>query len=462
MHLNIPSERERGTTEWVKLLGVPLPKPSSELRWMWVKRVGWMFILAIAPELGVMISVSQRHEAEELYERHKHMGWSVVHAYYATMGGFSIAIPEEESENKLGDTSASTNPAAAESENIIASQQLDAGTHVKDVAVKGEPSVEERLIGLDNVEQKTRLRIKRLEGNDLVQLEELGIFPATKASDIKNRALPITTIDDIQDRSKSDSFTKFFALLQCAWLVIQSIARACAGLPITELELTTLAFIFCALIMYWFWWDKPFDVQTPTILFCPPEKAKQMREVIKKRYRFLLEENEDPSFHQLSFMAADGFLEMFSSSAEHPPLTQKLSPLSVAVSFYLTAFIFAGLHLIAWNWEFPTPMARTMWRVFGLMMLTSSVLPMFGFWVRSKLKDAHGTDDVGCCALYCAICCCTEKPPNCCFWVFGIILFLSYFVARVGILFLVFYCFRAMPADVYSGLSWTTIFPHFS
>lgn len=114
-------------------------------------------------------------------------------------------------------------------------------------------------------------------------LDELGLFPATKASDGKNRALPITTVDDIQDRSKSDAFTKFFALLQCGWLVIQSIARACVGLPITELELTTLVFIFCAFVTYWFWWDKPFDIQTPTLLLCPPEKGQTDARVYQKR-----------------------------------------------------------------------------------------------------------------------------------------------------------------------------------
>lgn len=94
--------------EWVKVLRIPLTKPSPELRRRWLKRVGWMFVLAIAPELGVIISVNQRHEAEELYNTHKHMDWSIVHAYYANMGGFSIAIPEEEGEIKAEGTSVAT------------------------------------------------------------------------------------------------------------------------------------------------------------------------------------------------------------------------------------------------------------------------------------------------------------------------------------------------------------------
>jgi hypothetical protein len=38
--------------------------------------------------------------------------------------------------------------------------------------------------------------------------------------------------------------------VQSIWLVVQSIARVSVGLPITQLELATIALVFCALIMY--------------------------------------------------------------------------------------------------------------------------------------------------------------------------------------------------------------------
>jgi hypothetical protein len=66
-------------------------------------------------------------------------------------------------------------------------------------------------------------------------------------------AAPLVTEESQSDRSKSDAFTKTFAILQSTWLIVQSIARASAGLPITELELVTMAYVLCAVIMNAFW-----------------------------------------------------------------------------------------------------------------------------------------------------------------------------------------------------------------
>ncbi|WXC67367.1 hypothetical protein SNK03_013158 [Fusarium graminearum] len=82
--------------------------------------------------------------------------------------------------------------------------------------------------------------------------------------------VPRFTEEDIRDLGKSDAFTKVFALLQCNWLVIQSIARAAEGHAISQLELSTLAFIPCALAMYILWWQKPFGVERRRVLFRLP------------------------------------------------------------------------------------------------------------------------------------------------------------------------------------------------
>lgn len=42
--------------------------------------------------------------------------------------------------------------------------------------------------------------------------------------------IPYVTQEDIQDRSKSDAFTKLFAIGQSTWLIVQCIARAAQGL----------------------------------------------------------------------------------------------------------------------------------------------------------------------------------------------------------------------------------------
>ena len=45
-------------------------------------------------------------------------------------------------------------------------------------------------------------------------LEEIGLFPATREGETQGRCLPVVTEEDINDRSKSDSFTKAFTIIQ--------------------------------------------------------------------------------------------------------------------------------------------------------------------------------------------------------------------------------------------------------
>jgi hypothetical protein len=69
--------------------------------------------------------------------------------------------------------------------------------------------------------------------------------------------------EEILDHSKNDPISKALAVLQTTWFVIQCIVRWAKGLPVTEIELATLAFAVLNGFMYFFWWDKPFNVGLP-------------------------------------------------------------------------------------------------------------------------------------------------------------------------------------------------------
>lgn len=74
--------------------------------------------------------------------------------------------------------------------------------------------------------------------------------------------MPTITEEDIQDRSKADGLGKALVILQIFWFVVQVIARRLQGLVITPLELVTLAFAAFNAIMYYFWWNKPLNVES--------------------------------------------------------------------------------------------------------------------------------------------------------------------------------------------------------
>ncbi|CAK7206248.1 hypothetical protein SEUCBS139899_009035 [Sporothrix eucalyptigena] len=83
--------------------------------------------------------------------------------------------------------------------------------------------------------------------------------------------------DNIRDKSKSDSLTKLLAVSQVSWFVAQCILRGLEHLPISQIEAMTLGYIPVFLVTYFFWWNKPKDIRSPSLVDLPPMTDDQMR-----------------------------------------------------------------------------------------------------------------------------------------------------------------------------------------
>ena len=79
----------------------------------------------------------------------------------------------------------------------------------------------------------------------------------------KKIEFPNITVEEIEDRSKSDGFSKTIALSQTLWFVAQCIARRAQHLDLTLVELLTLSLALLNGVMYFLWWNKPMDVRRP-------------------------------------------------------------------------------------------------------------------------------------------------------------------------------------------------------
>lgn len=66
---------------------------------------------------------------------------------------------------------------------------------------------------------------------------------------------------EICDKSKADVLAKSIAIIQISRFLLEAMARAANGLPISPLEYFTCAQVFCALFTYIYWFDKPIGVQ---------------------------------------------------------------------------------------------------------------------------------------------------------------------------------------------------------
>ncbi|KAL3484520.1 hypothetical protein BJX62DRAFT_243850 [Aspergillus germanicus] len=71
-----------------------------------LRKIKWMCIIAIDPEVGVTVAAQDFWSARRLRAKVNQPRFTLIHAFYALMGGFVIAIPaESDGENKTGPNS---------------------------------------------------------------------------------------------------------------------------------------------------------------------------------------------------------------------------------------------------------------------------------------------------------------------------------------------------------------------
>jgi hypothetical protein len=257
-------------------------------------------------------------------------------------------------------------------------------------------------------------------------LENLVMFPATIENSQRGRCLPLTTEEDIRDRSKSDSFTKVFACLQCGWLIMQSIARVSTGLPLAELELMTLTFIVTAIVMYGFWWDKPFDVERITVLICPKNKAKDVLLGLDVKKKIMRQRNLTEIYFEYYFSP-----------------DSKLT----AVTYLTVCGLFLGVHTIAWDWDFPSQVVQSIWRGCSILAIISSLMSFTMLYpIYFQIEDDTFESRF------------VVAFSTLAFFSFPI----AYTISRLGLTAIAFYSFSSMPTAVYETVNWVGIFPRFS
>ncbi|RSL50952.1 hypothetical protein CEP53_008616 [Fusarium sp. AF-6] len=103
----------------------------------------------------------------------------------------------------------------------------------------------------------------------------LTITPAGLRYLVKNTQLKIPKLrrSEIEDKSKGSALAKTLICLQAFWFCTQCITRFAQHLTISLLELNTFGHALCALLMYCLWWYKPLDIGEPVQIRVGEETA---------------------------------------------------------------------------------------------------------------------------------------------------------------------------------------------
>jgi hypothetical protein len=285
------------------------------------------------------------------------------------------------------------------------------------------------------------IRSKPAEGNsynnpyhliaeDIYQLRRKGYL----------QALPNITVEEIEDLSKGDALVKVIAVGQILWTVLQILVRAVQRLPVSPLEVAVVAFAVCAVIIYSLYWNKPQQVYaTFTVLdYLDKEIPQDVLSTIKEgaatfsilKKMFFISENSRLPGSTVSI----GSLPQFSDSEI------SLGLLATVVG----ATVFGVIHIIAWNFTFPSTFELILWRCASVY---SAAYPLFSLLLRFacatisvKLDIAISTMD--------SVFLSTNLPSAC-----------LYVVARLIILAEIFRTLCFLPAGSYVS-TWASNIPH--
>jgi len=264
--------------------------------------------------------------------------------------------------------------------------------------------------------------------------------------------IPCTTEGDLKDRGKSDGIAKAIVILQTLWFVVQCIARGIQQLPLTELEIVTLAYAMMNSFIYFFWWDKPRDVgcsirvyENVTTSYTSPHEWESGFAGIFRRmivyilgyqdgYLLLSEKHRVPIF----WCSRYGFRHDAPGAVYNDPGSNRalLGPSILGMAF-------GAIHFIAWWHGFPSHAEFILWRMSCIALVAVPLFSaIFCGWGSTEL-DSILVVAIGIVA--------------------GFLLMLSawlYVVARVATIVIAFTALRSLPSEALLVVNWTTFIPH--
>ncbi|KAL8917197.1 MAG: hypothetical protein Q9208_008099 [Pyrenodesmia sp. 3 TL-2023] len=224
--------------------------------------------------------------------------------------------------------------------------------------------------------------------------------------------------ENIHDKSNADSTAKLLALVQVSWFAAQSIMRHAHKLPLSPLESMTLSYIPLFAITYLFWWVKPKDVLSSSVVELP-NMSEEQRAMLDSMAVSTVFDNEGTekqnSFWSIWYLtprvfekeAADKALletqQKLLEADEKGPVqrVERAANLKARISsnssketvvahwdpdIYRSKFLwpmscifgasFGALHLISWDTRFPTPFESWLWRAAALASIISMLVFM--------------------------------------------------------------------------------------
>ncbi|KAF4616716.1 hypothetical protein D9613_008836 [Agrocybe pediades] len=305
----------------------------------------------------------------------------------------------------------------------------------------------------------------------------------------------------IDDRSKADGFGKCIALIQTSWFIIQCISARFSDerLKLTQLELVTAALAVLSLLMYCFWWNKPFIAEVPIviILLDPVQEIRSHQDLsiqidgdvlpihIKTVSKFrastlagidfvrskLLNWNAFKKLALMPYNVCKYVLVCVDELTDPSPPPVYPYSMKVPIFYYsegvtsresqvllnqigssLVAAVFGAIHCAGWSDKiiFHTRTVSLLWRISSVIITGSPLLWILNF-ISGLIDDAGPDSEV-----------LENTNSDALFYVTGWLSILSipfYIIARIMLLILAFVELRYVPQGALNNIPWVNVPP---
>lgn len=223
--------------------------------------------------------------------------------------------------------------------------------------------------------------------------------------------------DQIQDFATSNNIAKVLACLQAVWQGTQVVSRLVQHQAVTLLEVSTTAYVLCALISYAFWWKKPQACALPTFINCSDETMAQM----------------SPS----SSYDWEGNVLEFICCGKTWCGDDATETLQFVALFVLAPSVFGAVQIAFWNITLPTTIELWLWRASIVTCLIIPIQLTLGFYM------GHDASKKGYLRRACMH-----------------ILILAYILCRMYMLVENFASLRTLPSSAFVTAPWLSFVPH--
>ncbi|KIM19357.1 hypothetical protein M408DRAFT_83615, partial [Serendipita vermifera MAFF 305830] len=242
-------------------------------------------------------------------------------------------------------------------------------------------------------------------------------------------------------------------LVQTMWFVIQCIVRGTQHLPLTELEVVTLAYTMLNFFIYVFWWDKSRNVECPIRVYKTStasheesgEEAEGWADYWWVRWVQLMLYYPIGQQNDFVTLSKQLSIPMFWSGRMR---VQELGLAGLGPSILGAAF--GAIHCIAWSSEFTSRAELILWRIacISMIIVLFLVAIICAWWTGGGETIPETWYDIFL-ALIVSIS--------------FIVLLLSawlYIAGRIATLVMAFTSLRSLPPAAFTTVDWTTFIPH--